>query len=805
MTQEIFSYVRLLRKRTDEVMCLTCCLLWLWLNAGLLAGDCFARGAPGAGVESPQGAACKSGADADARHLDPGMVIERELGGGQVHSYTIPASPEQFLRVVVDQRGIDVSATFCAPDGKQIVKVDRPNGATGPEAVSILPNQAGAFILQVKSLERAAPVARYQVRIAEQRNQESGDDIRIETEKAISEGEEHRSRGKIDALRAAVEKFDLATALWHSLNEPYEEALALYGSGWSHSEIGSHGMVKFPIPVHRLRWNYESRIEHQAAIDSFTRSLALMGQLGDGHGQAIAHAGLAWPQLYLNLNKEALESFESAHRLFHDAGNMRGEAITLYGIGWVHAIRGEDAKAVANFLKSLPLRQASKDRKGEAITLAGISRVQNRLGRNQEAVGYAERALTIFTELRDAHGQASTYSTLGWINYSLEKPEQALHFFERALGMRREAKDSTGEANSLYGIARAHSRRGDLPRALERMREVLGIVEPLRERGDSTDLRTYYFAHVQEYYEFYIDLLMRLSRLNPAGNHVEAAVAAHERARARELLAILAEAGDVSPGTGAALVKPLDAAEIKALLDADTLLLEYALGEERSYVWLVSSRDVRGYDLPRRDEIEAQALRLYNLFTARNQRKPSETEARKGTRVEQADKQYATEAVALSRMLLGPLAAELGSKRLVVVTEGALQLIPFGALPAPSTKPGRPPLILNHEIVSLPSASVLSVLRREIAARAPAPLTLAVLADPVFTSDDPRVRRAGGIVNKMRRRRSEIPASKFRRPPLGGAVMRPSTSTQAGVCAASSGRGGKASKSPPSSPTANAS
>ena len=746
MTGKIMTRLAPTGKSADIVARFAWRLWGAWLIAVLTAGSCMAHDPTMAGFGAPRrmaNTACAPSPAADVRQLDFGTMIGRELGGGQSHYYEIAVSANQFLRVVVEQQGIDVMAAICAPDGKEVAKVDRPNGARGPEAVSIIVDQASVFTLQVKSLERSAPVAHYQARIAEQRNREPGDEIRLEAEKAISEGEVLRSRGKPDALRAAIEKFELARSLWHSLGEPYEEALAYYGLGWSHSEIGSHGMVKFPIPVHRLRWSYESRSEHEAGIESFERSLALMKQLGDSHGQAIAHAGLGWPQLYLEKNREALESFASAYRLFHAADNVRGQAIVLYGIGWVHVIRGEDQKALDSFLKSLTFRQAYKDMKGDAITLASISRVQNRLGRNQEAVEYAERALKIFAELRDAHGQASTHTTLGWINYSLGNHQQALEFFEKALGMRREAEDTTGEAYALYGIARVHERQGNLIEALKRMQEVLGIVEPLRAKGESSDLRTYYFASVQGYYEFYIDLLMRLDRSHSAGGYAEIAVAALERSRARELLAILAEAGDISPSTGAALSRPLDAAEIKGLLDGDTLLLEYSLGDERSYVWTVSNTTVRGYELAERTEIEARAQKLYNLFTARNQWKQGESEAQRRSRVELADEQYLREAADLSRLLLAPLGHDLGTKRLVIVAEGALQYIPFGALPAPSntSKAAARHLIEDHEIVMLPSASVLSALRREVAERAPAPITLAVMADPVYTADDPRVRQ----------------------------------------------------------------
>jgi CHAT domain-containing protein len=725
-------------------------LLGLTLTAGILVGSCFANGplTPVPVFEGEQATSpCTPPADAEGDQLTQQMNVERDLAGGQAHSYKISLSTNQFLRVIIDQRGIDVAATICAPDGRQLPTVDRPNGASGPESVSLLSDQTGIFTLQVKSLEKNAPAGRYQIQIVAQRSPEFQDATRIDAERTVSEAEDLRGRGKIVGLRSAVVKFELASTTWHKLNEPYEEALALYGLGWSLTEIGSQGMVKFPIPVHRLRWSYESRNEHQRAIESFNRSLVIMRQLGDTHGQSIARAGIGWPYLYLDQNKEALESFEAAYTLFRNAGNVRGEAIALYGMGWVNAIQGDNSHALDSFLRSLPLRQVSKDRKGEAITLAGISRIQNRMGRNQEAIANSEKALAIFLELSDVHGQASTYSILGWINYSLDRPKPASQFFEKSLGLRRETKDSTGEANSLYGIARALKQAGKPDEALARMQEVLDIVEPLRAKGESSDLRTYYFANVQEYYEFYVDLLMQLAELKPDAKYVEAAVAANERGRARELLAILAEAGDVNRGTAEALSKSLGATEIKGLLDRETLLIEFTLGAERGFVWAVSNTEVHGYELEKPAEIRARALKLYTLLSARNQRKSGEKEVERRKRLEQVERQSTEEAAELSRILLGPVASELGTKRLVIVAEDALQLVPFGALPAPSSSSsvGRRPLILDHEVVSLPSASVLGALRLQTNGRPPAPLTLAVLADPVFTSDDPRVRSTASL------------------------------------------------------------
>jgi CHAT domain-containing protein len=100
----------------------------------------------------------------------------------------------------------------------------------------------------------------------------------------------------------------------------------------------------------------------------------------------------------------------------------------------------------------------------------------------------------------------------------------------------------------------------------------------------------------------------------------------------------------------------------------------------------------------------------------------------------------------------------LEKKRLLIVSDGALQYIPFAALPKPDSRPktqdpkpqttdheppttDHRPLIVDHEVVHLPSASVLAVLRRELVARQAAARTVAVLADPVFQENDPRVKR----------------------------------------------------------------
>src|SRR5215475_3051267 len=190
--------------------------------------------------------------------------------------------------------------------------------------------------------------------------------------------------------------------------------------------------------------------------------------------------------------------------------------------------------------------------------------------------------------------------------------------------------------------------------------------------------------------------------------------------------------------------QPLSLAEIqRQVLDPDTLLLEYSLGDDASYLFVVSQTSITSHRLPKRAEIEDAARRVRELLTA-PQPQPGDTEAKYQARVKEAGEKYWPKAAKLSRMLLGPAASQLGKKRLAIVADGALQYIPFAALPAPSpgNDEGRDsgaepqPLFVEHEIVSLPSASTLATLRRETAGRKPAEKSLAVLADPVFADDD---------------------------------------------------------------------
>jgi CHAT domain-containing protein len=192
---------------------------------------------------------------------------------------------------------------------------------------------------------------------------------------------------------------------------------------------------------------------------------------------------------------------------------------------------------------------------------------------------------------------------------------------------------------------------------------------------------------------------------------------------------------------------PLTLKEIQTeILDQDTILLEYALGAETSFLWAVGPTSIKSFELPKRAEIEALARRVYATLTVRNRAVKDETLEQKQKRLDRENAEFQQASAALSQMVLAPVESYVGTKRLLIVSDGALQYIPFGALPlrgevSASTRTSIPmvPVIARHEVVTLPSASVLGVLRREVVGRTPASKEVAVLADPVFDQNDPRI------------------------------------------------------------------
>src|SRR5437867_3645265 len=101
--------------------------------------------------------------------LQPGTPIERSLSAGQTHNFFVNLEKDQFLQLVVDQKGIDVIVRVFSPEGRRVGEFDSPNGTDGPENVTVIADAAGSYRIEVAPLgqtENPSP-GRYEIRIVE--------------------------------------------------------------------------------------------------------------------------------------------------------------------------------------------------------------------------------------------------------------------------------------------------------------------------------------------------------------------------------------------------------------------------------------------------------------------------------------------------------------------------------------------------------------------------------------------------------------------------------------------------------------
>jgi CHAT domain-containing protein len=842
--------------------------------------------------------------------LSPDLSHERALMGGQAHTYQLTVGAQQYFRVIVEQRGVDVVVALSTADGKQLYEVDSPNGTAGTEEIPFVTQEAGRYLISVRCLDQQAPSGRYLIRVAELRQATTSDESRSTGERALAEAGRLRRQNKAEATRQAIARYEAAARAFKTVGETRPEIDALYAAAEAFYELGELPKVQqlteqvlqlaqqtgyrdaeskalsALAAVYAARSESRKALEYQQAALIIVRELkdigaevSILSNLGAIHSQlaeypqalaayqqalavsqntdkskldaavssvlresegallanlcafhsrlgqmqqALAACRQALPilrelklvslegrtlsSLALTLKRlgqpeQALEYNLEAVRVLNQAGARRDEAIALNDLGLIYFDLGDFAKAIATYEQSLKLAQEVKNQIGEGNTRHNLGVAYALAGEPAKAQTAFEQSLELTRATGNREGEVSVLIALGRLQFKLGNPAKAAAFFSQALLLGREIQLAPQTAAALFYLAESQRTLGNLSEALNQGAEALRLTESLRAQIGDARLRTSFFASVQDRYEAHLAAQMQAHAQHPDANHAAAALHTFERARGRGLLELLAEAQtDLRQGVDAALLareqllqqqlntkaaaqtrllagkhtaaaaaasakelatltaqaeevkeqirlaspryaaltqpQPLNTTDIQRLLDPDTLLLEYALGEQASYLWAVTPTTLTSYQLPPRAEVEAAARQVYASLTAR-QPLPGLTEVQQRARVRAAEDAFPAQALTLSRMLLGPVAGQLNKQRLAIVAAGALAYLPFAALPDPA-EPTQS-LLAAHEIVTLPSASVLAVIRREAAQTRATATRVAVFADPVFEANDPRV------------------------------------------------------------------
>ena len=551
----------------------------------------------------------------------------------------------------------------------------------------------------------------------------------------------------------------------------YDRALDLYNqSQVLYAKFGSDSGQA--IEFNNLGWLYAALGDYEKAIEFYNKALEIFRKQNNQFRQGNTLSNIAANYADVGDYKKALEVNQEALKLRLAANNVEGEAITYNNMASCYSRLGDKQKAIDYYKRAIEIHR-KVDPRQLAIALTNIGSAYRELGQFQNATDSLNEALQITRRIGDQSEEAGTLSLLAQVERDEGKLLAAKTHIEAALASvestRVSLKDRKLRTTFFASVRKYHEVYLDVLMRLHKENPAGGFDVLALKASENARARS---------------LLESLSEVKAEiGQGIDPALLAREQT-VRRLISDKAElqmrllGRDHTEEQAAGMVKDLDALtaeydqiqtqirqnnphytaltqpvslslpEIQSrLLDPDTVLLEYAVGTEKSYAFLVSQASLKTFALPKRDEVEKASRRVYDLITASDRVVPNETLAQRNKRLDQADSDYPAAASALSQMLLGPLASELKNKRLLLVAEGVLQYIPFAALPDPAnaTGPDQQPLIANHEIINLPSASVLGVLRDETRSRSRATKLVAVFADPVF---DPQDQRINGVEEK---------------------------------------------------------
>jgi len=759
-----------------------------------------------------------------AANLRAGLELTGTLSGKTPAAYPVSLAAGDFLHVVVGQTGSDVLVTLKDPEGKTVFVSDSNNGAYGPETVAYVGPMSGEYRLEVH-MPIPAPNSAFSLRVLQLRPAAPNDREMAAAMGHFTAGDRARGARTAEGWKTALDEYGQALPSFVAQGDRYYQALiqlcwgatlaatgqfrpaldrfqqssALFGAvgderrvtatlnfiGGMQDVLGDPAAARISYEIvlarHRASGNRpgEGLVLHNLAVleqtlgnwlamaSDLQLAMPIVKETGDRRREALLQHGLAVAYLGQGATAEALPLLNAALATSRQIGDKRGEGDTLSTLGYVELTLQRPEAALASFAKSVAIAATTGDKRGEGITRRNWGWAYQKLGFYADAERELSSAISIAESTQDRRQSASARELLAATLLLAGEPARALPLAEGALGEFQAIQDRSGEARTLATLARIRAALGQMAAARTAVESSLALAENIRAQSVAQDFQSAYLAERQDDYEFAIDLLMRMAE-------PRAAFAMSERARARGLLDMLAEAGsglrvDADPALlakqraisekinalGARLLpvygrpaaepilesirqlegqrrageeairkaspryasltqpKPVNLARLQTeLLDANSLLLEYSLGKERSYVWLVGKGEFRAFSLPARATLDEQTRKLLTLMPGADGR--------------------ATAAAArvLSDSVLAPLAPFLKGERVLLVADGALQRVPFAMLPLPGSEE---PLVTRFESVTLPSASTLALLRAESRRRKPPTKAIAMFADPVFS------------------------------------------------------------------------
>lgn len=531
-----------------------------------------------------------------------------------------------------------------------------------------------------------------------------------------------------------LQSAEQALELWSSTGNKYEIARM-------HSYLGTFAITKG---------------QFETAQCNYRLSRPVFQVLGNKDEEASVLNGLGYVNRETGNASESLKYYRQARAIFASLRDMVGEMEAIRGLGKTLSMARNYESLLPLYRQNLRLARQSGDPVAIAGSLADLAHAYEGTRQYVQAEASYRRSLKQYRVAHHLYGEADILVALGHLQIILGSYFEAVSSLESANDLQQQLGEVEGVANVQYELARVYLRLNRLEEAESAIEKTIDIVEKQRMSIAHFDSRASYFAAVHAYYALYIEILMSLEQKEPGRGFAEKAFDTSERSRARTLLDLLTTSSQDAAceellerqlhprsqpevATSSEAGSPtLTLKEVQAELEAeDTVLLEYSLGDEKSYVWAVENGRISGHELPESQRIR-RLVESFRQSLIPPQLKAGESASDYQARARRQEQAYKAYARQLSRLLLGPV--ELArAKRVLIVPDGSLQYVPFAALLIPVSGSGEQLLISRYEVNVLPSASVLGTLRKTASKRVPPTATATIFADPVFEADDPRI------------------------------------------------------------------
>lgn len=425
--------------------------------------------------------------------LQPNRSVERELKAGEIHNYRLTIEAEQYLYAIIDQRGIDVGVTLFAPDGAKLFEIDRTSSQLGDESLWYIFSSSGEYRLEVRSLKKAAPPGRYELKIAELRTAVPQDAIVVAAGKAMNKADilsalqsEETSAKAIEICKAGAERF-------RETGDPRNQARALetigriyqlgYKTGpaieYNQQALKLYNALGLKIDevaiLVRLGVISANSVDYLRAIDYYENAISLAEAINDKRAIAVIKNNLALIQEELGDLDEAEKNFQESMKMAKEIDMMDLVANALNNLGNLYRRKGNFALALEFQQMNLSISTNLGDETQIARALGSISVIHSDQGNNDLSLKYAEQALQNARKANDADLVARALNSIGGYYSNRKDFTKALDYLNQA----NQIFDDNGIINNvaLGNIGHVYLYQENYTKALEYLQKALNISE----------------------------------------------------------------------------------------------------------------------------------------------------------------------------------------------------------------------------------------------------------------------------------------------------------------------------------------